>query len=65
MAELFFRADWLTNVRITVYSVNALRMFYRSFGDNPDYFLWHKQFLMPESEKEDLSGEHPSQPALG
>ncbi|MFC6658269.1 hypothetical protein ACFQEX_23775 [Roseibium salinum] len=47
----FFRADWLTNVRITVYSVNALRMFYRSFGDNPDYFLWHKQFLMPESEK--------------
>ncbi|MEO6394558.1 MAG: glycosyl hydrolase 115 family protein [Devosia sp.] len=47
----FFRADWLTNVRITHYSINALRTFYRQFGDNPDYFLWHKQFLMPESEK--------------
>ncbi|WP_128255828.1 glycosyl hydrolase 115 family protein [Falsirhodobacter deserti] len=47
----FFRADWLTNVRITIYTVQALRMFYRMFGDNPDYFLWHKEYLMPDSEK--------------
>ena len=47
----FFRADWLTNVRSTLYSVQALRMFLRMYGDNPDYFLWHKEYLMPESEK--------------
>lgn len=47
----FFSADWLTNVRITLYAVDGLRRYIRVFGDNPDYFLWHKAYLMPESEK--------------
>lgn len=47
----FFSADWLTNVRITLYAVDSLRRYIRVFGDNPDYFLWHKAYLMPESEK--------------
>lgn len=47
----FFRADWLTNIRSTLYTVDALRKYLRMFGDNPDYFLWHKEFLMPENEK--------------
>ncbi|MDH0912539.1 glycosyl hydrolase 115 family protein [Rhizobium pusense] len=47
----FFRADWLTNVKSTLYSLEALRRHIRMFGDNPDYFLWHKEYLMPESEK--------------
>lgn len=47
----FFRADWLTNVKSTLYTLQALRMYFRMFGDNPDYFLWHKAYLMPESEK--------------
>lgn len=47
----FFRGDWLTNVKSTLYSLDALRKYIRMFGDNPDYFLWHKAYLMPESEK--------------
>ncbi|AJY47814.1 hypothetical protein TM49_00290 [Martelella endophytica] len=47
----FFRADWLTNVKITLYTVETLRSYYRMFGDNPDFFIWHKAYLMPESEK--------------
>jgi len=47
----FFRGDWLTNVKSTLYSLDALRQYIRMFGDNPDYFLWHKAYLMPESEK--------------
>lgn len=49
--ENFFRADWLTNVKMTIYCCQSLRMFYRMHGDNPDFFLWHKEYLMPESEK--------------
>jgi Glycosyl hydrolase family 115 len=47
----FFSADWLTNVDSTIYSLDALRKHIRMFGDNPDYFRWHKAYLMPESEK--------------
>jgi len=60
----FFRADWLTNVDITIYSVSSLRSFYRMFGDNPDFFLWHKEYLMPESEKKIyLENTHRAPPA--
>jgi hypothetical protein len=47
----FYRADWLTNIQSTRYSLDALRKFLRMHGDSPDFFWWHKQFLMPESEK--------------
>ena len=47
----FFRGDWLTNIKITVYSLDALRKFIRMHGDNPDYFLWYKEYIMPENEK--------------
>ncbi len=47
----FFRFDWLTNVKITTYSIDSLRRYVRAFGDNPDYFLWYKEYLMPENEK--------------
>lgn len=49
--ENFFRADWLTNIKSTIYSLDALRKYIRMHGDNPDYFLWYKEFIMPENEK--------------
>ena len=47
----FFRADWLTNVKITIYSLDAFRKFIRTYGDDPDYFLWYKEYIMLENEK--------------
>jgi hypothetical protein len=47
----FFRADWLTNIASTVYNMDTLRRWLRMHGDSPDFFLWYKKFLMPETEK--------------
>ncbi|MDQ8737903.1 glycosyl hydrolase 115 family protein [Paenibacillus sp. LHD-38] len=47
----FFRADWLTNITSTVQNMDTLRRWLRMHGDSPDFFLWYKQFLMPETEK--------------
>ncbi|WP_336745493.1 glycosyl hydrolase 115 family protein [Paenibacillus sp. y28] len=49
--EHFYRADWLTNVESTVRSMDTLRRFLRMHGDSPDFFLWYKEYLMPETEK--------------
>lgn len=49
--ENFYRADWLTNIESTIYSLEALRKFLRLQGDSPDFFLWYKEYLMPETEK--------------
>ncbi len=49
--ENFYRADWLTNIESTVRNVDTLRQFLRMHGDSPDFFLWYKEFLMPETEK--------------
>lgn len=47
----FYRADWLTNVKWTIESLETLRKFIRMHGDSPDFFAWYKEFIMPESEK--------------
>lgn len=47
----FYRADWLTNIKSTVENMDTLRRWLRMHGDSPDFFLWYKQFLMPETEK--------------
>ncbi|HEX7712581.1 MAG TPA: glycosyl hydrolase 115 family protein [Bacillota bacterium] len=47
----FYRADWLTNVKSTIYSLETLRRYLRMHGDSPEFFLWNKAYLMPESEK--------------
>ncbi|KKI89488.1 hypothetical protein WQ54_26715 [Bacillus sp. SA1-12] len=47
----FYRADWLTNIESTIYSLEALRKFLRMQGDSPDFFIWYKEYLMPETEK--------------
>ncbi|HWJ78914.1 MAG TPA: glycosyl hydrolase 115 family protein [Niallia sp.] len=49
--ENFYRGDWLTNIDSTIYSLDATRKFIRMNGDSPDFFLWNKEFLMPETEK--------------
>lgn len=49
--ERFFRADWLTNIESTVQNVDTLRRVLRMNGDSPDFFLWYKEYLMPETEK--------------
>ena len=49
--ENFYRGDWLTNIDSTIYSLEALRKFLRMQGDSPDFFLWYKEYLMPETEK--------------
>jgi len=47
----FYRADWLTNIKSTVDNMDTLRRWLRMHGDSPDFFLWYKQYLMPETEK--------------
>ncbi|WP_246096209.1 glycosyl hydrolase 115 family protein [Paenibacillus sinopodophylli] len=47
----FYQADWLTNITSTVQNMDTLRRWLRMHGDSPDFFLWYKQFLMPETEK--------------
>jgi hypothetical protein len=47
----FYEADWLTNIQSTVQNVDTLRRFIRMHGDSPDFFLWYKEYLMPETEK--------------
>ncbi|HZG86284.1 glycosyl hydrolase 115 family protein [Paenibacillus sp.] len=49
--EHFYRADWLTNIKSTVDNMDTLRRWLRMHGDSPDFFLWYKQYLMPETEK--------------
>lgn len=49
--ERFYNADWLTNIQSTVQNVDTLRRFLRMHGDSPDFFLWYKEYLMPETEK--------------
>ncbi|OMF32265.1 hypothetical protein BK133_14680 [Paenibacillus sp. FSL H8-0548] len=49
--ESFYKADWLTNIESTVNNVDTLRRFIRMHGDSPDFFLWYKEYLMPETEK--------------
>lgn len=47
----FYRADWLTNVKSTIYALEAIRKFLRMHGDCPDFFVWYKEYLMPPGEK--------------
>ncbi|WP_438444062.1 glycosyl hydrolase 115 family protein [Gorillibacterium sp. sgz5001074] len=47
----FYRADWLTNIASTIENVDTLRRWLRMHGDSPDFFLWYKEYLMPETEK--------------
>ncbi|OXM83351.1 hypothetical protein CF651_26645 [Paenibacillus rigui] len=47
----FYSADWLTNIESTVRNVDTVRRFLRMHGDSPEFFLWYKEFLMPETEK--------------
>lgn len=49
--ENFYRADWLTNIESTIYSLDTARKFVRMHGDSPEFFLWYKEYLMPETEK--------------
>ncbi|WP_223193063.1 glycosyl hydrolase 115 family protein [Paenibacillus sedimenti] len=49
--EHFYRADWLTNIESTVRNVDTVRRFLRMQGDSPEFFLWYKEYLMPETEK--------------
>ncbi|MCL6590884.1 MAG: glycosyl hydrolase 115 family protein [Firmicutes bacterium] len=47
----FYRADWLTNIKATIYAAETLRRYLRVLGDSPDFFRWYKDYLMPENEK--------------
>jgi hypothetical protein len=47
----FYRADWLTNVRCTIDSLDSLRRYLRILGDGPLFFSWYKRYVIPESER--------------
>lgn len=51
MWENFYKCDYLTNVKGTIYCVEALRRFIRTHGDSPDFFWWFRQHIVPESER--------------
>ncbi|UZQ86512.1 glycosyl hydrolase 115 family protein [Thermoclostridium stercorarium] len=44
----FYRADWLTNVKSTLYSLDTLRKYLRMHGDSPDFFIWYREYIMTE-----------------
>lgn len=48
----FYRCDWLTNVRITVYAIDSLRKYIRMISDGPDFFAWYKNYCIPETERQ-------------
>jgi hypothetical protein len=41
----------LTNITCTLHNVDTLRRYLRMQRDSPDFFLWYKEYLMPETEK--------------
>jgi hypothetical protein len=47
----FYRADWLTNVRCTIYCLESLRHYLRVVGDGPLFFTWYKQYVIPQTER--------------
>jgi len=47
----FYRADWLTNVKCTIYTLESLRRYIRVLGDSPHFFTWYKYYIMPETER--------------
>jgi hypothetical protein len=49
--ERFYQADWLINIENTMDHVDTARKYLRMHGDSPDFFLWYKEFIMPETEK--------------
>lgn len=48
----FYRADWLTNVKCTIYSLDTLRKYLRMLGDGPSFFAWYKNMIIPETERQ-------------
>lgn len=47
----FYRADWLTNIKCTIYVVDSLRRYIRVLGDGPDFFWWYKSKIIPKEER--------------
>ncbi len=49
--ENFYRYDWLTAVKSTIYCLEGLRKHIRIQGDAPDLFYWRWHYLLPETER--------------
>lgn len=49
--ENFYRADWLTNIQCTIYTIESLRRYIRVLGDGPDLFWWYKSLVIPKEER--------------
>jgi hypothetical protein len=47
----FYSADYLTNVEVTIYSLDSTRKYIRMLGDSPNFFAWYKNFIIPETER--------------
>jgi hypothetical protein len=47
----FYSADYLTNVEVTIYSLDSTRKYIRMLGDSPNFFAWYKNFVIPETER--------------
>lgn len=47
----FYSADYLTNVEVTIYSLDSTRKYIRMLGDSPNFFAWYKNFVIPKTER--------------
>ncbi|MDR0637338.1 MAG: glycosyl hydrolase 115 family protein [Spirochaetaceae bacterium] len=48
----YYDGDCLTDVRLTVFCMDALVFWLRVLGDGPDFHKWEREFLSPASEKQ-------------
>ncbi|MDQ0232531.1 glycosyl hydrolase 115 family protein [Metabacillus malikii] len=47
----FYENDCLTNVTLTIYTLETLRKYIRMFGDGPNFYNWEKQYLTTAEER--------------
>ena len=56
----FYRADWLTNIDSTIYSLEALRKYSKDAGRQSGFLLMVQAILDAGNGKIHLSGKYPS-----
>lgn len=47
----YYNGDCLTDIRLTVFCLDALVSYLRIMGDGPDFHKWERDFLTPAAEK--------------
>ena len=49
--ENFYRNDCLTNVSLTIYTLDTLRRYIRVMGDGSNFYKWEKQYVLSDEDR--------------